>query len=169
MTTAPCQAKTTTFYQLLDQTPGLDTRDNRGKRHDMALIISGLVLALCCGRDGKLSGLHHHMVNHYKLLCKATRQTHKKPISRAQLPLLLAKVNGVLFAQLLFKWFGLTLDADQKRWFAIDGKDLRGSIQPDHTREKPVYQLLLMTPRRLSIKRIIRAPKKVNGPLYANF
>jgi len=55
-------------------------------------------------------------------------------ISRAQLPLLLAKVNGKLFAQLLFDWFGLTLDAELKRWFALDGKELRGSIQPHHTR-----------------------------------
>lgn len=134
MTTLPCQAKTTTFYQLLDQTPGLDGRDNRGKRHTTALILTGIVLALCCGRDGKLSSLHRHMVNHFEILCAATQQSHKKPISRAQLPLVLAKVNGVLFAQLLFDWFGLTLDADLKRWFALDGKELRGSIQTGHLR-----------------------------------
>jgi len=74
------------------------------------------------------------MVNHSQPLCQATNMTHHKAISRAQLPLLLAKVNGVLFAQLLFGWFGLTLDAELKRWFAIDGKELRGSIQPGHTR-----------------------------------
>lgn len=125
MTTAPCLAKTTTFYQLIDQTPGLDTRDNRGKRHTMALVISGLVLALCCGRDGKLSSLHRHMVNHHQVLCEATQRPFTRPISRAQLPILLAKVNGLLLAQLLFKWFGLKLDADQKRWFALDGKELR--------------------------------------------
>jgi len=60
--------------------------------------------------------------------------THQTAISRAQLPLLLAKVNGVLFAQLLFEWFGLRLDTDLKRWFALDGKELRGSIRPAHTR-----------------------------------
>lgn len=134
MTTTPCQAKTNTFYQLLEQTPGLDGRDNRGKKHAVALILTGLVLALCCGRDGKLSSLHRHMVNHFEALCAATQQSHKKPISRAQLPLLLAKVNGVLFAQLLFDWFGLTLDADLKRWFALDGKELRGSIRSGHLR-----------------------------------
>jgi len=134
MTTAPRLAKATTFYKLLEQTPGLDGRDNRGKKHTTALILTGLVLALCCGRDGKLSRLHRHMVNHFESLCAATQQSHKKPISRAQLPLLLAKVNGVLFAQLLFEWFGVTLDANLKRWFALDGKELRGSIQPDHTR-----------------------------------
>jgi len=65
------------------------------------------------------------MVNHFALLCQLTQQPAQKPISRAQLPLLLAKVNGNLLANLLFEWFGLTLDTDQKGWFALDGKDLR--------------------------------------------
>ncbi|QHW01062.1 ISAs1 family transposase [Spirosoma endbachense] len=142
MTVAPCLAKPTTFFQLLDQTPGLDGRDNRGKKHSIALVLTGLTLALCCGRDGKLSSLHRHMVNHSQPLCQATNMTHHKAISRAQLPLLLAKVNGVLFAQLLFGWFGLILDADSKRWFALDGKELRGSIQPGHTRGEACVSVL---------------------------
>ncbi len=134
MTATPCLAKTTTFYQLLEQTPGLDGRDNRGKNHSIALVLTGLVLALCCGRDGKLSGLHRHLITHFDALCQATPVTHQTAISHPQLPLLLAKINGVLFAKLLFDWVGLTLDADMKRWFAVDGKELRGSIEVDHTR-----------------------------------
>lgn len=134
MTQNPCPIKTTTFFQTLQQTPGLDTRDNRGKKQSIALVITGVVLALCCGRDGSLSSLHRHMVSKFDSLCQATGQESIKPISRAQLPLLLAKVNGVLFANLLFSWFGLELDADLKRWFALDGKELRGSIEPGHTR-----------------------------------
>lgn len=142
MSTAPCLAKTTTFFQLLTQSVALDGRDNRGKVHSVALVLSGLVLALCCGRDGKLSSLHRHMVNHFTPLCRLTQQLDQKPVSRAQLPLLLAKVNGNLFAKLLFEWFGLVLDADQKRWFALDGKDLRGSIQPGHTRGEACVSVL---------------------------
>lgn len=134
MTATPCLAKTNTFYRLLEQTPGLDGRDNRGKRHSVALVLTGLVLALCCGRDGKLSGLHRHLVNHFDALCAATQTRNQTAISRAQLPLLLAKINGVLFATLLFEWFGLRLHADIKRWFAMDGKELRGSIKSGHTR-----------------------------------
>jgi hypothetical protein len=134
MTATPCTAKTTTFFQRLEQTPGLDGRDNRGKKHSIGLVLTGLVLALCCGRDGKLSSLHRHLIHHFETLCEATHMTNQRAISRAQLPLLLAKVNGVLFAQLLFEWFGLTLDEELKRWFALDGKELRGSIQTDHTR-----------------------------------
>ena len=105
MTTTTCPSKTTTFYQLLEQTPGLDMRDNRGKVHSIALVISGLVMALCCGRDGKLSSLHRNMVNHFTALCKATNSSQAKPISRSQLPILLAKVNGAIFSKLLLDWF----------------------------------------------------------------
>ncbi len=134
MTTASCPVKTTTFFQLLEQTPELDLRDNRGKRHSLALVLTGLVAALCCGRDGSLSRLHRHMANQFASLLGATQLTDQKVISRAQLPLLLAKVNGTRFAQLLFEWFGFVLDQDHKGWFALDGKELRGSIQTGHTR-----------------------------------
>jgi len=114
MTTTACPAKITTFFQLLEQTPDLDMRDNRGKRHSLALVLTGLVAALCCGRDGNLSRLHRHMTNQFENLLDATELTEHKVISRAQLPILLAKVNGSCFAKLLFEWFGLTLDEDQK-------------------------------------------------------
>lgn len=68
------------------------------------------------------------MINHFESLLNLTQLLDHKPISRAQLPLLLAKVNGVRFSQILFEWFGFVLDDQQKAWFAIDGKELRGSI-----------------------------------------
>ena len=138
MTTAPCPLKTTTFFQLLDTTPQLDGRDNRGKRHSLALVLTGLVVALCCGRDGSLSRLHRHMSNQFESLLLATQLTGHKPISRAQLPLLLANVNGLRFAQILFEWFGYVLDEEQKSWFSLDGKELRGSLQQGHTRGEAV-------------------------------
>jgi len=138
MTSAPCPIKTTTFFQLIDNTPELDMRDNRGKRHSLALVLTGLVAALCCGRDGNLSRLHRHMVNHFEELLDTAQLTDYKPISRAQLPLLLAKMNGLLFAQLLVKWVGFVLDEEHKKWFSLDGKELRGSIQRGHTRGEVV-------------------------------
>jgi predicted transposase YbfD/YdcC len=134
MTATPSPAKTTTFFELLRQTPGLDGRDNRGLKHDMAFVITGLTLAMFCGRDGRLSSLHRHMVNHFEELCVAVCFWPERAISRAQLPLLLARVDGGLFARLLFDWFGLVLDEEAKLWFSLDGKELRGSIQPGHKR-----------------------------------
>ncbi len=86
------------------------------------------------GRDGKLSGLHRHMVNHFEALCVAVQFRPEKAISRAQLPLLLAQVDGATFARLLFDWSGLVLSQEAKRWFTFDGKELRGSILPGHKR-----------------------------------
>lgn len=74
------------------------------------------------------------MTNQFDSLLEATQRTDDKPISRAQLPLLLAKVNGLRFSQLLFEWFGFVLDEEQKQWFSLDGKELRGSIQTGHHR-----------------------------------
>lgn len=142
MTTAPGLPKTTTFFQLIQITPELDGRDNRGKRHALALVLTGLVAALCCGRDGSLSRLHRHMVNHFGCLLEISQLPNHKPISRAQLPLLLAKVNGVIFARLLFEWFNVVLNEEQKRWFSIDGKELRGSIQRGQTRGDVVVSAL---------------------------
>ena len=134
MTATPSSAKTTTFFDLLRLSPGLDGRDNRGKKHDMAFVITGLTLAIFCGRDGSLSSLHRHMANRFETLCGAVQIWPERVISRAQLPLLLARVNGELLAQLLFDWFGLVLSAEAKGWFTFDGKELRGSILPGHKR-----------------------------------
>ena len=32
------------------------------------------------------------------------------------------------------RWFGLVLSEEAKRWFTLDGKELRGSVQPGHKR-----------------------------------
>lgn len=145
MTPVPSTAKTTAFYHLLHQTPALDNRDNRGKKHPIALILTGLTCALCCGRDGSLSRLHRHMVHHFSLLCQATASTQPKAISRAQLPLVLAKVNIVLFASLLFDWFGIDLAALEGTWLAVDGKDLRGSIGRGQTRGEACVSVVVQT------------------------
>lgn len=134
MTTAPDTAKTTAFFQLLHQTPALDKRDNRGKKHSMALILSGLTCALCAGRDGPLSKLHRHMVNQFAALSQATGCQQTQPVSRAQLPLVLAKVDLNLFAQILFEWFAIDLSALKGQWLSVDGKDLRGSIEAGQSR-----------------------------------
>jgi len=109
------------------------------------------VLALCCGRDGSLSSLHRHIVSKFDTLCQATRQTSGKPISRAQLPLLLAKVNGVLFAKLLFDWFGLELDADLKRRFARFGGPIGWQGVTGKYRTRP-YSAGRLLPTRLAYR-----------------
>lgn len=142
MTPSPCQPQDTSFFQLLKQTPQLDGRDNRGKHHCIAVVITGLTLALCCGRDGNLSSLHRHMGNHFDDLCRVLELTNQRVISRPQLPRLLAKINGLMLAELLFQRFGVVLTVQQQAWFAADGKELRGSIELGNKRGQACVSLV---------------------------
>ena len=77
--------------------PGLDGRDNLGKKDSIAFVLTGLMLAICCGREYELSRLQRHMSNHFAALCLAVQFWLEWVVLRAQLPLLLAKVNGAVF------------------------------------------------------------------------
>ena len=96
------------------------------------------------------------MVNHFTALCKATNSSQAKPISRSQLPILLAKVNGAIFSKLLLDWFNIELNTGQKAWFACDGKDLRaGRPEPKHTSAVSYTHLLNRSFNRGFIKFIL--------------
>ena len=50
----PCEKKNTSFYEKLQSCQGLDLRDKRGKRHELAIILVGVTLAMLSNRDGKM-------------------------------------------------------------------------------------------------------------------
>ena len=132
----------TTFYQHLQRSECLDLRDNRGKKHDLAYILLGLVLGLLRKRDGKLSSIHRSMMNTNEALCKNLGISKQNVVSRAQLPRVLQKVNLSLFEQLLFAYFAIKLEKEEKQWFAGDGKELRGSIEQGAKRGEALVQLV---------------------------
>ena len=63
-------SKSKTFYEALQTDRSLDLRDNRGKVHDIALILTEFVIALLCNRDGKMSSIWRHMNKFHNLLIK---------------------------------------------------------------------------------------------------
>lgn len=132
----------TTFYGELQANNELDLRDNRGKRHDMALVLLGVLIGLLRKRDGSLSSIHRSMANTHDQLCLSLNIVNKRVVSRAQLPRLLLKVNRVVFERLLFKHYKIELSADQRKWFAGDGKELRGSIEKEDKRGEVCVQLV---------------------------
>lgn len=132
----------TTFYEELQKREGLDIRDNRGKRHNLAFIVIGLVIGLLRNRDGTLSSIHRSMVNTHQILCGLLEVEIEKAVSRAQLPRILEKVNLELFEQLLFTHFGIELSEEEQQWFAGDGKELRGSIEKGQKRGEVLVQLV---------------------------
>lgn len=62
--------KSTTFLEALQNEETLDLRDNRGKHHDLCLILVEFIVALLCNRDGNLSSIRRHMSAHHSSLVK---------------------------------------------------------------------------------------------------
>jgi predicted transposase YbfD/YdcC len=138
MTLPLCKNKKTTFYSDLQTTLEIDLRDNRGKRHDLSFVLLGFIIALFSNRDGNLSSLHRHMLNHQNELCKLLGVEYTGVVSRAQLPKILSKINEPLLNKLVLKYFGIHLTAKEQSWFAVDGKELRGSCLKGDTRGESV-------------------------------
>src|SRR5215203_610977 len=105
----PCQKDSRSFFEKLQNAEGLDLRDNRGKKHDLAVVLVGVTLAVLSNRDGNLSSLQRHLKNHYEKLVIVLGIEKKRPVSRSQLPLILEKVTTQVFDQLLFGSFGIKL------------------------------------------------------------
>lgn len=145
MHSATCPDQDKAFFALLTQDPTLDQGDNRGKKHAMPLVLMGVVMALLAGRDGNLSAIHRHLKNHFHKLCLDLTIQLATPISRAQLPRLLAQVNQPVLARLVQQHYGLRLPEEFAQWLSGDGKELRGSIAKGHKRGEVCVSIIAQT------------------------
>ena len=136
----PCQENSRSFFEKLQSAEGLDLRDNRGKRHDLAVVLVGVTLAVLSNRDGCLSSIHRHLVNYYEPLVLALGVAKLRPVSRAQLPRILENISVLEFDNLIFSHFGVKLNEKERKWLAIDGKEMRGSIEAGEKRGEVVVQ-----------------------------
>ncbi len=136
----PCQEDNRSFFEKLQSAKGLDLRDNRGKRHDLAVVLVGVTMAVLSNRDGSLSSIQRHLKNHYEKLVAVLGVEKKQAVSRSQLPLILEKVAVEVFDRMLFADYGIRLNRKERQWFAIDGKEMRGSIQKGCKRGEAVVQ-----------------------------
>jgi predicted transposase YbfD/YdcC len=119
--------QTISFVDLLkNELP--DTRDNRGKRHSLVLVIVAYVLAVLVGRQ-KLSSIQRFIFNRWAWLCELTQIQQVKPISRAHLPRILDGLDWSVLNPLIERCFGVRIQChDTLNWVAIDGKVLRGTL-----------------------------------------
>lgn len=107
----------------------VDKRDNRGKRHDLAFVMTGLLMALLrTGKRLKIASIHRWMVREHAQLVAETGYESVKPISDAQLRRVLASLDYSLYNQVNETYFGKAICSSDSFWQAIDGKELRGSI-----------------------------------------
>ena len=135
----PSPATTVTFFAALQHLP--DPRDNRGKRHDLAFVLCGVILAIMAGRS-RVSAIHRFLRNRLAWLREMTQAQVERCISRAQLPRLLARVEWEALNALIFTHFGVHLESPAAgEWIAVDGKALRGS---------PGEQVVLPAPIRVA-------------------
>ena len=154
----------TTFYAQMQNCPTLDLRDKRGKRHDIALVLLGLLVALFRKRDGNLSSIHRSICNKHSEMCSALGIKQMPVISRSQLPISLKKVDLASFENLLFSNFGIELSSEQKTWFAGDGKELRGSIEKGKKRGEVLVQLVRHNDREVLGQNFYKGTKESEKP-----
>lgn len=157
--------QSTTFYLALQNCKSLDLRDNRGKKHDMAFILLGLVIALFRKRDGVLSSIHRSMVNVHSALCMALGIDNERIISRSHLPVLLKGVDVTILSNLIFTHFGLELSETEKSWFSIDGKELRGTIATGNTRGEAIVQVVRHQDRQVLSQGYYNGSKESEQPV----
>ena len=136
------KAQETTFFAELQRSPELDLRDVRGRRHNLSLVLLGLLLGLLRGRDGNLSSIHRSMVNTHTRLCEVLNIDNQTVVSRAQFPRILQKVNLDIFQRLLFKHYQIELSKKERQWFAGDGKEIKGSIESGEKRGEASVQII---------------------------
>jgi predicted transposase YbfD/YdcC len=114
------------FKQLQASLP--DNRDNRGKRHNLAFVLTGLLWALLrSGGHLSISRLHRWMGREHTWLVDQTGHHSPKPISDAQLRRLLAGLSYERYNTFNDRYFGWS-SSENGVWYSVDGKELRGSI-----------------------------------------
>lgn len=134
----PYQEQNKSFFDQLQNIEGLDLRDTRGLRHELRVVLLGVTMAILSNRDGNLSSVHRYIVNHNsRILASIDYSTHS-PVSRSQLPNILGKVGLNAFEGILFTNFGVVLLEHERQWFALDGKDLKGSIETGSKRGEAI-------------------------------
>ena len=164
----PCPEDNRSFFEKLQNEKGLDLRDNRGKRHDLAVVLIGVMLALLSNRDGNLSSIQRYLKNHYEQFVEVLGVEKKTPVSRSQLPKILAEVSVTVFNHLLFENYGLKLNEEEQQWFAIDGKELRGSIETGCKRGEAIVQAVSHASLEVAAQNYYAGEKESEVPTVRN-
>jgi predicted transposase YbfD/YdcC len=133
----------------------MDKRDKRGKRHDLAFVLGGVVLAIMSGR-AYASSIHRFIKNKLRWLRQVLGYGEAQLVSRAQLPRILDGVDWPALNELVEAQFGVRIEVQDKEWHATDGKTLRG-VTGQHER---VLLAVRHSDRRTVAQKPMHGPKK---------
>jgi len=110
------------FYQELQENL-VDNRSNTGRRHELAFVITLLIVSILLSYDHlSLSKIHRNMKRYYVHLCISLHKDIDRCISRTQLSRILSDFDYESFLSIQHK------ENDSCDWHAVDGKELKGSI-----------------------------------------
>lgn len=106
-----------------------DQRDTRGKRHDLGFVVLSFFLSIL-ESTGKVSRqkIHRQMQRQHQRYQNFTGFKQDKCISYTQLGRILQDLDYVNLNQVFEHYFGCGIIEESGEWYAIDGKELRGSI-----------------------------------------
>jgi len=116
------------FYMELQKKIS-DSRDNRGKRHILVFVIFSFFIAILRS-PGKLnySLIQRNMVRDHVYFQNILLEVKVLPISYSQLKRILKIIDYEEFNLITQKYFNKQIIQDNLLWSAIDGKELRGTI-----------------------------------------
>ncbi len=106
-----------------------DTRDNRGKKHDLSLVILLFMYAII-RTSGFINYLkiHRQMKRDFPFIQKKIGLEAKKCISYTQLKRVMSIIDYEEFNQINNIVFEKEVKKEGRKWKSIDGKELRGTI-----------------------------------------
>ncbi|GAA4841790.1 hypothetical protein [Algivirga pacifica] len=117
------------FYaKLQERLP--DTRDNRGKQHELAFVIILFIVALLRHQSRySMLSIYRNMQRFYRTVSRRLNYTQSdKCVSRSQLIRILIDLDYEVFNTILSDHIEESIGDPSIEWMAIDGKELRGSI-----------------------------------------
>ena len=91
------------FKNLSEKLP--DTRDNRGKRHNLAYVMTGVLIAILHGRK-KISSIQRFLKNRQTDISKWTKYKPKKAVSDSQLRRIIRGVDWQTYNSVNQIYFG---------------------------------------------------------------
>lgn len=149
-----------------------DIRDLRGKKHNLAFVMSGFLIGLLRGYN-KPASIVRYLKSEHKWLQKQTGLISKKSVSDPQFRRILSLVNLEEYNKLNACFFGIGVvyNLNKDEWHATDGKELRGSIDlgKAHKRGESVVRLLGHQSKEASIIDFYNGQKESEQPVVKAF
>jgi DDE_Tnp_1-associated len=128
MEQSPTANEITLYYQEL-QNHLSDPRQDKGKRHELALILTTLLLAILRSVGNlKVSVIHRQMKREHEGVLSLLGLKKRKFISDSQFRRVLNSIDYQSYNALNDAYFGVSIVETSGEWKAIDGKELRGNI-----------------------------------------